>query len=605
MFCNDERKMCEKGALALHKGAQKVRKCKSAIFIWHFLLFVSNVFVTFDGKKQSSMLMKKLIYNPLLAVIVLACVPSTRYSGMDGQEARTIMDDVSRRNLAYETLTAHDDTMMQQVVKYYEKHGTANERMEAYYLWGSVLRDQQEAPRAMEAFHFGISAADTTSAECRYGLLARLYGQIADILYRQRLRRLTAEAERMVYKYAVLAEDTLLMVASRWEQFGEWFAYKDFAAVADSCWGLLKESERLGMYPYAAKHLCTSIQANLEVGRTEDAARLLDIFERHSGLVDPETHECSFPIYYYAKGRVLSAFGKYDSAEHFFRKELAAEDWNNRQAACRGLRELFGKLGMKDSALKYAALQCEAVDSDYQTMIADNLQNLHEQYNYNRLLKDNYQKERQLENERRKMQYVWWGTAVCAVVAVMALYFLRLRYKKKIIESELEQERFSAEQTEMMLYVAELQDRLRRSESEQERKEITEELSTVEGNGYEAGALAKRLRQTYFQSDTFQRMLMLMNDGKVPTEEDYAEIQSLLQKHDKSLMMRLCNAAAISDMERRIFLLRRMGMKKSEIALLTCRAKSSIVSTIKRLFEKSHTHKPTCCAEADEWLLRL
>ena len=98
---------------------------------------------------------------------------------------------------------------------------------------------------------------------------------------------------------------------------------------------------------------------------------------------------------------------------------------------------------------------------------------------------------------------------------------------------------------------------------------------------------------------------MLMNDGKVPTEEDYAEIQSLLQKHDKSLMMRLCNVAAISDMERRIFLLRRMGMKKSEIALLTCRAKSSIVSTIKRLFEKSHTHKPTCCAEADGWLLRL
>lgn len=551
------------------------------------------------------MLKKILIYILLLAISVLACVPATRYSGLDGQEARAIMDDVSRRNLAYETLTEHDDTMMQQVVKYYDRHGKPNERMEAYYLWGSVLRDLHEAPRAMEAFMNGISAADTASGDCNYGLLARLYGQKTDILYRQRLRRLTAEAERMVYKYAVLAEDTLLMVASRWEQFGDWFAYKNFAAIADSCWGLLRESERLGMYSYAAKHLCTSIQANMEVGRTEDAVRLLGIFEQHSGLVDPETHECSFPIYYYAKGRVLAAFGKYDSAEFFFRKELEANDWNNRQTACRGLRELFTKIGMRDSALKYATLQCEAVDSDYQAMIADNLQNLHELYNYNNLQKDNYQKDMLLENERRKLQYIWWGTAVCAVVVLMTLFFQWLRKKKRSIETELEQERTTAEQTDMMLYVAELQNKLKISGSEQERKEITEELSTAEKNGYEAGALARRFRQIYFQRDTFQRMLMLIKAGKVPTEEDYDEILSLLQKHDNSLMMRLCNTAAISDTERKVFLLRRMGMKKSEIALLTCRAKSSVVSAIKRLFEKSHSYKPTCSAEADEWLLSL
>lgn len=187
----------------------------------------------------------------------------------------------------------------------------------------------------------------------------------------------------------------------------------------------------------------------------------------------------------------------------------------------------------------------------------------------------------------------------------MTLYVLRLRHKKRIIVTELEQERSCAEQTDMMLYVAELQEKLENSENEQEREEITEELSTAEKNGYEAAALAKGFRQTYFQSDTFQRMLMLIKCGKVPTEEDYAEILTLLQKHDQSLMTRLCNIATISDTERKTFLLRRMGLKKSEIALLTCRAKSSVVSAIKRLYEKSHSHKPTCSAEADEWLLRF
>ena len=50
---------------------------------------------------------------------------------MNKVDARAIMDDVSRRNLAYEPLTEHDDTMMQRVVAYYKKHGTSNEVMEA------------------------------------------------------------------------------------------------------------------------------------------------------------------------------------------------------------------------------------------------------------------------------------------------------------------------------------------------------------------------------------------------------------------------------------------------------------------------------------------
>ena len=56
---------------------------------------------------------------------------SERPSKMNREEARAVMDDVSRRNLAYEPLTEHDDTMMQRVVAFCAKHGTANDVMEA------------------------------------------------------------------------------------------------------------------------------------------------------------------------------------------------------------------------------------------------------------------------------------------------------------------------------------------------------------------------------------------------------------------------------------------------------------------------------------------
>ena len=86
------------------------------------------------------------LYGPVLTI-----AQQNGGSPLSTEESRSIMDDVSRRNKAYETLTAHDDTLMRRVVAYYDEHGTANERMEAYYLLGSVQRDLHDAPKAMKA----------------------------------------------------------------------------------------------------------------------------------------------------------------------------------------------------------------------------------------------------------------------------------------------------------------------------------------------------------------------------------------------------------------------------------------------------------------------
>ena len=312
--------------------------------------------------------MKQLFSIFLLLNLCLACVPS--HPDISKEEARAIMNDVSRRNLAYEPLTEHDDTMMRQVVAYYKKHGTSNEQMEAYYLLGSIYRDVHEAPKAMETFLNGINAADTTNRDCRYDILARLYAQKSNLLHKQSLHKQSTEAIRMVYKYATLAKDTLIMVAAQWERLGNYFAFCNYKAISDECWDVLEESKQMGKYSYGARNLCTAILANIELGHVEDAARLLSIYEKHSGQVDLKTHVSSFPIYYYAKGRVLAATGQLDSAEYFYRKELEASDWNNRQAAYRGLRMLFEQKGMTDSICKYAPLQCDAVDSAGERCVA-------------------------------------------------------------------------------------------------------------------------------------------------------------------------------------------------------------------------------------------
>ena len=555
---------------------------------------------------------------------MFGCRDASRPSAIGREEARAIMDDVSRRNLAYETLTEHDDTMMQRAVAYYGEHGTNNELMEAYYLQGSVYRDLREAPRAMEAFLNGINAADTTSADCRYDLLARLYGQKCDILYKQSLHRQSAEEENMVYKYALLAKDTLFMAASQWGRLDKCFAFSDYQTVADECWDVLEESKRMGLYSYGASNLCTSILANMELGRVEDAAKLLSIYEQHSGNVDLATHESSFPIYYYAKGRVLAATGQLDSAEYYYRKELKVQDWDKRQAACRGLHEAFEKLGRADSALKYARLQCEAVDSAYQEMLSQSLQNLHEMYDYTRLQRENNQKELQLQESRRKALYTWCILAFVVTCSLFLFFYLRSLYMQRIARAELKLERANAELEERENNLAALRDELARVEDEKERQRLTREVEQAERETEEQRKVvmddqkkvdelrrrvrtnSKTLRQQYFSMPLFQSMLCKIKVNSIATERDYELIQGALLEKDAGLLHRFRELLPkASETELHAFLLLRFGMTKTEAGLLMAHSQSAMSNICNRLFHKVHARKCASSAEAYEWLLKL
>ena len=566
--------------------------------------------------------MKQLFFVSILLICVCGCKP--RSSAISKEEARSIINDIRRRNLAYIPLTERDDTLMRKVVAYYGKRGTSNELMEAYYLLGSVYRDLHEAPKAMAAFLDGINVVDTASEDCRYDLLARLYGQECDLLYKQNLYELAIEANREMYKYSNLAKDTLFMVAAQWNRLGMLFANSNYQAIADECWDLLKESSRLGMFSYSMKHLCTSVLANVEVGRIEDAAKLLSIYEQHSSCVDVTSHECSFPIYYYAKGRVLAALGKLDSAQYFFRKELAASDWNNRQAAYRGLRMVFEQKGQTDSVCKYAPLQCDAVDSSYQEKLSLHLQNLHEMYDYSRLQTENNQKELQLQESRRKAIYVWCVLAFVIISVLFLIFYLHSWYRQRIASAELKLERANADLEERENNLAILHDELAKVKDEREKRQLAMEIEQAERETEEQRKVvinnqekldelrlrvrtkSKTLRQQYCQASLFQMLLYKAKKNDIATERDFELIHRALSEKDAELLNRFCKFLPnYSETELQVFLLLRYGMTKTEAALLTAHSQAAIINICTRLFHKVNGRKSSTSAEAYDWLLKL
>lgn len=101
------------------------------------------------------------------------------------------------------------DSIMKNVVAYYEKHGTSNERMLAYYMLGCVYRDLYEAPMALEYYNKATEQADTTSQDCDYATLCRIYGQMGILFEKQFLPYQELGALDKAVKYAYFAKDTL------------------------------------------------------------------------------------------------------------------------------------------------------------------------------------------------------------------------------------------------------------------------------------------------------------------------------------------------------------------------------------------------------------
>lgn len=114
-------------------------------------------------------------------------------------------------NKAYIDFTS--DSTMLEVANYYENHGTANDRMLAYYVLGCVYRDLHEAPMALEYYNKATEQADATDANCDYATLCRIYSQMGVLFAKQHLFYQQLGSLDKAVEYAYLSKDTLNAIA--------------------------------------------------------------------------------------------------------------------------------------------------------------------------------------------------------------------------------------------------------------------------------------------------------------------------------------------------------------------------------------------------------
>ena len=331
------------------------------------------------------------------------------------------------------------DSVMLNVVRYYDRHGNSNDRLLAHYLLGCVYRDLGEAPKAIECYQDAVDCADTLSSSCDFKTLSCVYAQQAYVYKSQLLFSLETQGLLQASHFALLASDTINSIYCL-EIMADALILTNKTDSAETI--LLSAIDQFKLHGYSQNAISALLSLiylyvrNPE--RLNEAKRLMDIYESESS--DFSGHGNLLPYqrqYYSYKGRYYEQIGKLDSAEYFYRKVSRPHmSYTAKDPMYRGLLSVYTKRHQADSIAKYAMLYCEANDSSIAIKDQETTAKMAAQYNYTR-----YQRKAQQE-ELRAAERLMWLIAMCSIAALSVIVALWLwqdfRRRRQLKQQELD-----------------------------------------------------------------------------------------------------------------------------------------------------------------------
>ena len=355
--------------------------------------------------------------NPQAAYDSLSLFDSLHlYDDDKASRMRLLMLKAKAQNKLY--LPMPSDTIFNEVVSYYDRHGSANDRMLSRYLLGCIYRDMDNGPKAVRCYLEAVEQADTTDKNCDYRVLCRLYGQLTEFYKMRNLpKEALQELDKSIY-YAEKAGDTVSACFGHEAMIYLHYALGDTVSALSKVEDCRNRYLEHGMHEEAAGVYPVLIYVCIERGQFSKARYYMDIYERESGLFDSSNNILAGREHYYKiRGMYSLGVGDVDSAEYYYRK---LGNYNYGYESAQGLLKVYSVKNDNDSVSKYTRL-CEAeMDSILTQKKASELIQASSSHTFDRI--------KTKANKSRKILTVI--ALLCAVVAVVLVFYGRRLFRK-------------------------------------------------------------------------------------------------------------------------------------------------------------------------------
>ena len=499
----------------------------------------------------------------LLVIVLASC------SG-DGSQMRAQLEELERQNHEYEDFTT--DSLAKELVDYFDRHGTANERLRAHYILGCVYRDLGEAPRAVDAYLDAASQADTTAADCDFRTLGCVYSQMGDVYHRQLLLSNEIEAKQKASHYAILAGDTLGALASMTIPASPLIILGKKERAEAILLHALPLYEKYGFQQEGIEF--STMLMHIYIDQPEHLSDLGNLIKRYDAESEKfdENHELHSRkrLFYFYKGKYFEGLNLLDSAEYYYRKVYYPNmTFTAQNSMYDGLLSVFKKRHQADSIAKYAQLYCMVNDSSIALNDRQTTAQMAASYNYHL-----YQKEA-LQNAEKSYRATisLIIISILSVIILLVAFYLMYRYKKNHMKL---QEAYNLavskrkELQEELDSLKALNDSSLVTQKEEQLEEQDQKIAVLDN--LRKKIIAKDKLSAFEMSDIaqlFQKKKLFKKDNPSPDEDQWAELVSQFHQDMPSVYTIMTSGSlALSDRQLKICILLLLDYDESIIAAM-------------------------------------
>lgn len=483
------------------------------------------------------------------------------------------------------------DSLMKEIVDYYDNHGTCQQQMLAHYLLGCVYRDLGDSPASLSCYNDAVEKVDTTSSDCDYKLLTRVYEQQGALFLSQRMPQNALSAYQKAEKYAWIAKDTLSAVLS-YEHLGNIYEYMDNMNKVIEVYENASRRYRQYGYPVqAARALGGAIQALILTKQYAKAKKYMDVFEAESGYFQKDScySYINYSHYYYLKG-LYCLESHSDSAKYWFTKcQEFAKTNNNKSFSAYAWYLYYIKHQQMDSVAKYSEQAFAYNDSANLDMERDLMQKMQAIYDYDRW--KNVAHNEEIKATRANLTLLVSILVSVSVIIIGILTFLVYRKKRKL---ELQEKEEQENQIRQQIYNTKQELELLRTvndrkiadvikEKEQTINKLKEDLKDIRDK-YSNSSLSD-VDILLKESSIYKRIKYLeLHPKETMRENDWIELEETIEQLIPSFIPLLKNRLNV--IAYRICLLVKLEISTSSIAILLGLSSSAISKNRKVMLEK-------------------
>lgn len=367
-------------------------------------------------------------------------------------------------------ITHTDDSLINRIVRFYEKTDNPDRLMLAYYYQGSVYRDMNDAPRALKAFQ---QVADMNRNCPPSDLMARTYNQMGTLFAYQGLYDESLEANRQAARQFLLQGKNTRTS----------YAYRDMARMFD-----MKEQNDSALFYYQKAH-STAVEA-------EDSHRIYGILGEMAGFyfelgqIDTaksmllqvlQNRKVRNQNVYQILGSIYEKEKQWDSAYYYWEKSLNTHILNQQYYAHAGLFSLEMEKQNYPQAISHIKMALKLNDSINKITKTETVAKINSLYNYQHTEKENADLQLKQEQQSEIILFLVLGLLLLIATTILIVLLIKWKHQTILFKEKILQKQAIQKYEQSIEKIKENEETIRKLDSclkqtEKDKKQLENEL---------------------------------------------------------------------------------------------------------------------------------